>query len=117
VTPEPPLVANARRHPARHAIVTPAETLTWAELHERAAGAAAALHERGVRAGDKVALALPAGLDFAVALHAVLLLGAAALPIDLRLTPAEQAARRSAAGHVVGSDPLSPPDSRGLTPE
>src|SRR3954447_14550917 len=83
VTPEPPLAANARRHPQRHALVTPAETLTWAELFERAAGAAAALHERGVRSGDKVALALPAGVDFAVALHATLLLGAAALPVDL----------------------------------
>jgi o-succinylbenzoate---CoA ligase len=107
VTPEPHLVANARRHPRRHAIVTPEETLTWAQLHERATGVAAALHEHGVRAGDKVALALPAGTDFAVALHAVLALGAAALPVDLRLPEADQAARAAAAGHVVDA-PVAP---------
>jgi O-succinylbenzoic acid--CoA ligase len=99
--PEPHLVANARRHPDRDAVVIPGETLSWAELHRRAAGAAATLAQRGVRVGDRVALALPAGADFAVALHAVLLLGAAALPVDLRLAPAERAARAAAAGHLV----------------
>src|SRR4051794_7684193 len=103
---EPHLVANARRHPERHALVTPEATLSWAQLHERATGAAATLHERGVRPGDKVALALPAGLDFAVALHAILLLGAAALPVDLRLPAADRAARVAAAGHLV-DEPLA----------
>jgi O-succinylbenzoic acid--CoA ligase len=115
VTPEPHLAANARRHPSRHAIVTPEATLTWAELHERAAGAAAALYARGVRRGDHVALALPAGADFAVVLHAILLLGAAVLPIDLRLPPAERAARIAAAGHLVDA-PIVEPTLRGLTP-
>ena len=39
-----------------------------------------------MRDGDRVALALPAGEDFVIALHACLLSGAAAVPVDLRLS-------------------------------
>ena len=109
VPPEPHLVANARRHPGRDAIVAPERRLTWAELHDAAAGAATTLVQRGVRPGDRVALALPAGADFAVALHAVLLLGASVLPVDLRLAPDERATRIAAAGHLVDA-PLPPGD-------
>src|SRR3954453_22311325 len=53
--------------------------LTYADLAQRARAGAAELagHER-------VAIALPPGLAFAVALHACLLAGAAAVPVDLR---------------------------------
>ena len=37
-----------------------------------------------MRGASRVAIALPAGLEFAVALHACLLAGAAAVPVDLR---------------------------------
>ena len=47
----------------------------------------------GVRAGDRVALALPAVEDFVVALHGCLLAGAVAVPVDLRLTDEERARR------------------------
>ena len=53
--------------------------LTYAELHARAAAGAASLG-----GAQRVAIALPPGLDFAVALHACLLAGAAAVPVDLR---------------------------------
>jgi len=105
--PEPRLALNARRYPDRAAIATGDERASWAELHERAAGVAGALAGDGVRPGQRVALALPAGLDFAVALHAVLLLGAAVLPVDLRLAERERAERAAAADHVV--DALPPP--------
>ena len=36
------------------------------------------------RPGERVPIALPPGLDFAVTLHACLLAGAAAMPVDLR---------------------------------
>jgi O-succinylbenzoic acid--CoA ligase len=107
VDAEPHLVANARRHPQKTALVAPGERLTWAGLHERAAAAAATLAARGVQPGDRVALALPAGPDFVVALHAILLRGAAALPVDLRLAEAERADRTAAATHVVDA-PLAP---------
>jgi O-succinylbenzoic acid--CoA ligase len=61
--------------------------LTYAALHQRARAAAAGL-PRGVRVG----LALPPGEDYVVALHACLLAGALAVPIDLRLTEAERPA-------------------------
>ncbi|MCW3030248.1 MAG: AMP-dependent synthetase and ligase, partial [Solirubrobacterales bacterium] len=73
-----------------------------------AAGAGAGvLAARGVGRGDRVAIALPAGLDFACALHACLLLGAVAMPLDLRLSAPERAAIADAAVAVVDA-PLGP---------
>jgi non-ribosomal peptide synthetase component F len=66
VPPDPPLTANARRRPDRDALVVGDERLSWAELSARAVPAAAGLAERGVQAGDRVAVLLPAGIDFAV---------------------------------------------------
>jgi O-succinylbenzoic acid--CoA ligase len=43
-----------------------------------------------VRPGDRVALELAPGLDFACALHATMLLGAVAVPVDLRLSTRER---------------------------
>lgn len=87
--------------PARAAIATPAATLTYTDLHERATAAAGALAARGARPGTRVALALPPGVAFAEALHACLLLGAVATPVDPRLAPAERAARTAGAAAVV----------------
>jgi o-succinylbenzoate---CoA ligase len=119
--PEPLLAVHARRNPAADALLAPGERLSWADLHERARAAAGTLAARGVRRGERVAIELPAGTDFAVALHACLLLGAPVLPVDLRLAPPERESRAAQAAHRVsapleGSDPLSPPDARGLTP-
>jgi O-succinylbenzoic acid--CoA ligase len=78
--------------PRRTAVQTPRGACTYAELLERARAGSAELAERGVVAGDRVAIALPAELDFAYALHACLLAGAAAVPVDLRLGEAERRA-------------------------
>src|SRR5437773_12518912 len=80
-------------HADRPAIVTPEETLTYAELLARASGAAATLRANGIDEGDRVAIALPPGAAFAETLHACLLLGAIAVPIDARLTNAERSTR------------------------
>ena len=53
------------------------------------------------RRGDRVGIALPAGLDFARALHACLLLGAAAVPVDLRLSARRAGAASRAVRGVV----------------
>jgi o-succinylbenzoate---CoA ligase len=84
------LARAAGSRPQRTALETPAGSCSYAELLARAGAAAASLHERGVRPGERVAIALPAGLDFAYALHACLLLGAVAVPVDLRLSAAER---------------------------
>jgi o-succinylbenzoate---CoA ligase len=75
---EPWLPRAARRRPQARAL----GTLTYAELDERVRRAAGAL---GARPGERVAIALPPGREFAVALHACLIAGAEAVPVDLRL--------------------------------
>jgi o-succinylbenzoate---CoA ligase len=78
----------ARAHPARPAL----NDLTYRELDAAADRAARVLAARGAGPGCRVALALPPGAAFAVALHATQRLGALAVPIDLRLTADERPA-------------------------
>ena len=66
-------------------------SLTYAELRAAASAGAAELAREGVQAGERVAIALPGGIDFACALHATLFAGAVAVPVDLRLGEAERA--------------------------
>ena len=106
-----------RADPGCPAIVAEGRALTYAALSQRVDAAAAALAARGVGEGDRVALALPAGADFAVTLHACWRIGAAAMPVDGRLGAAERAAQERTARLVVASplpacDPLDP--SRGV---
>jgi o-succinylbenzoate---CoA ligase len=86
------LARAARTRPNAVAIETPDGGCTYAELMTSASYGAHALAERGVCRGDRVAIALAPGLDFAGALHACMLLGAVAVPIDLRLSAAEREA-------------------------
>src|ERR1700691_1632567 len=91
--------------PAATALQTPAGSCSYVELLARARGGAAELHARGVRPGQRVAIALPAGLEFAYALHACLLLGAAVVPVDLRLRTGERRAIEDCAALVL-AEPL-----------
>src|SRR5205085_10370570 len=84
------------------------ERLTYAELEARARRAAGALMQKGVKPGDRVALALPAGAGFCEALHACTLVGAIAVPVDLRLKAAERQAGPDGAT-TVGEEPLDGP--------
>ncbi len=95
----------AARMPAAIAVETPAGACSYAELLERARASAGELAARGAGRGERVAIALPAGLDFACALHACLLLGAVAVPVDLRLGERERAAIVDGAAVVV-DEPL-----------
>jgi o-succinylbenzoate---CoA ligase len=91
--------------PAAIAVETPQGACSYAQLHERAQAGATELAARGAGPGERVAIALPAGLDFACALHACLLLGAVAVPVDLRLGERERAAIVDGAAVVV-DEPL-----------
>ena len=86
------LSAAAGRHPDRVAVATAGEQVAYRELLLRAVRAAGALHMRGVRRGEPVALMLEPGLPFVEALHGCLLLGAPAVPIDPRMADRERAA-------------------------
>src|SRR4051812_47407595 len=63
------------------------ERLTYGELHVAAARLASALHHAGLRPGDRVALALPAGLEFVSAFYAVQLAGGAPCAFAPRVNP------------------------------
>ena len=64
------------------AVVDSERSLTYGELDERSNALSAALVERGVVAGDFVAVKLPRTVDFIVAVLAVQKLGAAYIPVD-----------------------------------
>ena len=105
-----PRAAAAR--PGGVALQTSDGALTYAELLAGASAGAAELAARGAGPGRRVAIALAPGLAFARALHACLLLGAIAVPIDLRLTAAERE-RLAADVAVLVEEPLALGAGRG----
>ncbi len=86
----------AARHPDRAALESGARRLSYAHLLEQATSEASEL-----TAGIPVALEAADPLEFAVSLHACLLAGAPAIPIDPRLSESERAARAGAVVHPV----------------
>src|SRR3954452_539501 len=91
---EPWLERAAAVWPDRIALESPDGVLRYRALHSRAASFAAS-------PGDRVAIALPFGLDFAVAVHACLFRGAVAVPVDGRLPERERTAQVREAGIVI----------------
>ena len=75
------LTRSARRFGDRIAVETVDRGVSYREL-DRLAGAGA--RELSVAPGSSVAIALPPGIDFVVALHACMRAGAVAVPLDLR---------------------------------
>jgi O-succinylbenzoic acid--CoA ligase len=96
----------AATRPEHTALRTPRGDWSYARLHVAARAAAAELSARGAARGERVAIALPAGLEFAQALHACLLLGAVAVPVDLRLSASERAQIADGAAVLV-DEPLA----------
>jgi o-succinylbenzoate---CoA ligase len=99
----------AAMHPHRVAIATLGSELSYTELLARARCAAGALRARGVRTGNRVALALPAGVEFVAAFHGCLLAGCGAVPLDVRVMEAERTLRSREATVVVDSPLDGPP--------
>jgi fatty-acyl-CoA synthase len=81
----------------RHALMQPqapalrflGNTLTWAQLRERVAALAGALNRRGVGFGDRVMILMLNRTEFMESVLAINMLGAIAVPVNFRLTPAE----------------------------
>ena len=84
-------------HIARHAHEKPGGvylrfeggSITWAQIHERVSGLAAALRERGVRAGDRVAIMMTNRPEFLETMFAANAIGAIVVPVNFRLAPDE----------------------------
>ena len=85
------LAATARGHPDAPALHDGGLTFGWAELEARAAREARALAADGVGPGDRVALVLPNGWRFAVALLGALGAGATVTPLNPMLSADERA--------------------------
>jgi long-chain acyl-CoA synthetase len=105
VYPEVPagaiLMGSARRYGDRVAFTHHGETLTYAQLGERAAQFAHGLLAHGVTHGDRVALRMPNCLAYPVAYYGTLLAGAVFVPVN-PLLPAAAAERQIAdAGAVL----------------
>jgi O-succinylbenzoic acid--CoA ligase len=80
------LVSQAARHfGSSPALVDATRVLSFADYHVQVARAAGALRNLGIRQGDRVALALPNGIDLVLILMGLLRLGAVACPVSTRL--------------------------------
>jgi len=84
------LDAVARRRPDQPALLWTGGALSWRELDLRAGGFARRLSRRGVGPGDTVALSLPNGWGFVVALWGGLKLGATLAPLNPLLAAEER---------------------------
>ncbi|WP_447982165.1 class I adenylate-forming enzyme family protein [Achromobacter kerstersii] len=84
--------------PARPAIVTADETLTYAGLHRRVGQIAAGLRAAGVAPGSYVAIAMERSLDQVLTILGVMVAGACPCPLEPRLSVEETARRVTAVG-------------------
>ncbi|WP_394847667.1 long-chain fatty acid--CoA ligase [Pendulispora brunnea] len=97
------LAESAARRPDHVAIVHGTQKVTYDELWIRARQCAAALRDRGIGPGDKVALLLPNTPEFPMVYFGVLALGAVAVPVHwlLKADEVEHVLRDSGAKALV----------------
>lgn len=78
------LLRSAHEHPERLALALPTQSATFAQLEAKAGAVARALLAHGVRPGEHVAILVPNCVEFAAALFGVSLMGAVAIPLNVR---------------------------------
>ncbi len=101
------LVGASRRHAGRPALQHAGARVTFDELERRSRVAAARLHELGARGGDRVAVKLPNGPEFAAAWFGALQLGAIVVPLNILLAQPEIEERMRISGAtILIDDPL-----------
>lgn len=81
---------SARRGPGRAALVDAAtgHSLTWAEVDVEVNRRATRLAEAGMRPGDRVAVRMPNGIPYCLAVFGVLRAGGVLVPLNTDLPPA-----------------------------
>jgi O-succinylbenzoic acid--CoA ligase len=106
------LSRSAATVPDRLAIAAGAEELTFVDLEQRAGEAARRLATLGAAAGKRVALVLEPSLEWVILLHALVKLGAVAVPLDRALPEPELERRLERVGAVfVVRDPAEVADA------
>jgi pyochelin synthetase len=78
------ILRNSRQTPHSAAIIGGSEVIGFNELKRRADELATTLKDRGVVAGDRVAIYMPKGVDAVIAVYGVLLAKAVYVPLDSR---------------------------------
>lgn len=76
--------------PNREALVAADRRMSYADLDAAAGSAAAALHRRGLRRGDRLAVSLPNASAIVVLFHAAMRLGLVWVGININLAPPEK---------------------------
>jgi acyl-CoA synthetase (AMP-forming)/AMP-acid ligase II len=117
------LRASVERDPDAGAIVAVGgESVTFAELWDRAARVAGGLRAAGLQRGDRAAILLPNGLDWVLAFWGAQLAGVVAVPVNTRFTETEvnYVVSDSGAAHVFKPGAALPEGGplvvEGLTP-
>ncbi len=95
------LVDAGREHARRPALHHAGAQVTFDELDRRSRVAAARLHELGAKAGDRVAVKLPNGPEFAAAWFGALRLGAIVVPLNILLAQPEIEERMRISGATI----------------
>ncbi len=83
------LAGRATSDPESPFLISGAETVPFGELEVRAEALAASLHSLGIEAGDRVAVVMPAWVEFVVSMFAISKLGAVMVPLNPFLTAPE----------------------------
>jgi len=76
---------QAKRYPAKAALITDEGKLTYAELEQAVACIAHSLSERGLRGGDRIAILWPNSIELVVLMLGAFRAGLIAVPINPRL--------------------------------
>lgn len=110
--PETWLDIHAAHAADRPALLCDGKSFDYGQLRNEAREVASGLSRAGVKAGDRVGVALAAGCDYALLVHALLILGATLCPLDPR-DPSE----RGGLDHLfAGDDPIPRADAAGFSP-
>ena len=82
--PETWLDIQAEHAPERTALIAEGRAFSFSELRDEVRGVAAGLQSAGVDSGSRVSVAFEPGLEYALLIHALMLLGATLCPLDPR---------------------------------
>lgn len=83
------LAVRAKDDPRRPFVVHGDRRCTYGQIDQQSSALAAALHELGIEAGDRMALTLPNWPEFIIAAFAAAKLGAVIVPLNPRFTTPE----------------------------